>query len=448
MKEILSDYPDGDEAQHQCVTLANGESGSLGELVMETFMQDVREFESDQLGHLATNRWHDSTLRLCLATYARSPAAFEKFREHWLLCMPATSTLAKACKRLHQDPGLDSVLMAAFRQLYDARNDIIRKEGRRPPLTQELELAFDEVKLSCGIAFSSMGGKLRGVATTARQEPHLHDFFRTMSAEDDTPIASYALCFAVRPMDYPQMSSIIAFVLAAGNLASEFTLSTLLAAITLVQSFDFIVNTVIADGSSINVRCFKDLIGRSNYHGGAAHTLRSFSPSNPHFIRDPLPLLCWEAWAQVRLACRGRGLTPMRLSHGSSTLTSLTARFFLRSVVSCKDLCMLLHKVPLLIPPSLTASIADHCLKRAVRCLYDSHANRHKALLRPKTGGGRGVAFGWMPIEALYYENCTSLSPQVTFKRGDVFRDTWRCVSMLMVHGMISSLIVCKNIGV
>lgn len=134
---------------------------------------------------------------------------------------------------------------------------------------------------------------------------------------------------------------------------------------------------------------------------------------------------------------------------GSSTLTSLTARFFLRSVVSCKDLCMLLHKVPLLIPPSLTAPIADHCLKRAVRCLYDSHANRHKALLRPKTGGGRGVAFGWMPIEALYYENCTSLSPQVTFKRRDVFRDTsWRCVSMLTVYGMISLLVVCKNLGV
>jgi len=126
------------------------------------------------------------------------------------------------------------------------------------------QLLADEVKLTAsGLGFSSRGGRLRGVVSTVADGcTDLHDFYRELEAADDTtPIAKYALCVAVRCLARPANNAIFAFVLAEGNLQSSFCLNTLMSCLSMVQSHGLNVMHIIMDGSSINIRVFKDLLG-------------------------------------------------------------------------------------------------------------------------------------------------------------------------------------------
>ena len=113
-----------------------------------------------------------------------------------------------------------------------------------------------------GFGFTSNGGRLRGVCTTVEHCANLHDFFREIKAADETqPLAKYALCVAMRYLARPSKSAIFAFVMTEGNITASFTQNTLLSCISLVQSFGPNVFCVVMDGSSVNIRVFKQLLG-------------------------------------------------------------------------------------------------------------------------------------------------------------------------------------------
>jgi len=91
----------------------------------------------------------------------------------------------------------------------------------------------------------------------------IHDFYReVVGAGDTTPIAKYALCVAMRCLGRPQTSAIFTFVLTEGNITAEFCLNTLLSSLTAVQSHGLPVMCIVMDGSSINIKVFKYLLGK------------------------------------------------------------------------------------------------------------------------------------------------------------------------------------------
>lgn len=127
-----------------------------------------------------------------------------------------------------------------------------------------LQIVADEVKLTAsGIGFTSQGGRLRGMVTTVAEGcTDIHDFYREIAAADDTtPIAKYALCIAVRCLARPSNNAIFAFVMTEGNIEANFCLNTLLSCLTLVQSHSMNVMSIIMDGSSVNIKVFKHLLG-------------------------------------------------------------------------------------------------------------------------------------------------------------------------------------------
>lgn len=114
-----------------------------------------------------------------------------------------------------------------------------------------------------GFGFTSNGGRVRGVCTTVEHCANLHDFFREIKAPDETsePLAKYALCVAMRFLARPSKSAIFAFVMTEANVSAAFTLNTLMSCISLVQSNGPNVMCVLMDGSSVNIRVFKQLLG-------------------------------------------------------------------------------------------------------------------------------------------------------------------------------------------
>ena len=142
----------------------------------------------------------------------------------------------------------------------------MQPEGTSPHEAQPLclQVLADEVKLTAsGIGFTSQGGRLRGVVTTVVDGcTDAHVLYRTLAPPPDTvPIAKYALCLSLRCLARPAVHAIFAFVLTEGNISADFTVNLLLSAVTVVQSHDMSVFGIIMDGSSVNIKAFKMLLG-------------------------------------------------------------------------------------------------------------------------------------------------------------------------------------------
>lgn len=84
-------------------------------------------------------------------------------------------------------------------------------------------------------------------------------------------------------MARPSIHAIFGFVLTEGNIGAEFTTNMLMGAIDIVQSCDMNVFAIIADGSSVNIKSFKSLLGEphpsvslhTSYAPGAAPPAQS-----------------------------------------------------------------------------------------------------------------------------------------------------------------------------
>jgi len=66
--------------------------GCYGNLLLETFISDVRGCDNDKLMEKG-GTFHDSTIRLMMAVWSRSPAAAKAYRHHWLHRVPSNQTL-------------------------------------------------------------------------------------------------------------------------------------------------------------------------------------------------------------------------------------------------------------------------------------------------------------------------------------------------------------------
>lgn len=139
-----------------------------------------------------------------------------------------------------------------------------------------------------GIAFPSMARAMRGNCTTGADSSSMHDFHRELAnADEDTPIAKYALSMRVRVIARPHINAVASFVMTEGNIDAVFVTTNLLSAIEAVQSYDLQVTLVLFEGSSVNLRAFKDLLGASNW--GPALSCVS-TPALPNHERYTCPI--------------------------------------------------------------------------------------------------------------------------------------------------------------
>jgi len=247
------DGSEGDEEKIVDAFMAQMESEFLqqqaAERTGEKEKQEFRQFQDDQLLGRRGRAWSIASLRMALAVWARSPAAFRTLRNFEHLRLPAEKSLSEHVAFVRQTDGVKEDLVELFiRQL----NKLL---AETPGLNiTDVALYWDEVKLQSKLGFATLGSRFLGATSSAVELAALGDLFHEYTRDAAQPVAaSYACVFAVRLMERPAVSSPVVYVLTDAPMNGGTVAASVLEVIDLVQAKELLVRLCCADGASTNI---------------------------------------------------------------------------------------------------------------------------------------------------------------------------------------------------
>ena len=139
--------------------------------------KDRKGFNKDQVRNSQSkksNKWNTVTLRMALAVYSRSPAAYWALCKFELLQLPSIWTLKNNFKQYNEQPGVNHSYLAKQRLKYANCKKISEERGEVGP-TDEGMLIFDEVKVLDKIIWNSKNHAFIGLAMAENELPSIRD---------------------------------------------------------------------------------------------------------------------------------------------------------------------------------------------------------------------------------------------------------------------------------
>ena len=268
-------------------------------------------------------------MRLALAVYARSPAAYDTLRDFKFFKLPARKTIETKLSKIRQGPGvketliellsrqvgLATLLPAATVPLRDPRarralhsRGLTRACSQVEKLSQtgetcnlaDVGLYWDEVKFMSKMAFATRGSTFLGANSSAEEMCSLADLFVEYTAHAAQPVtASYACVFALRLLERPSIVSPILYVLTEETLRGPKVADSLREVLDFVHAKGYIVRLCCCDGASTNISALVSLFGSVS-----VSLLRSVSVSLP---RSVSMCLGQSLGKPVCVCCGGKG---------------------------------------------------------------------------------------------------------------------------------------------
>ncbi|XP_065888474.1 uncharacterized protein [Dysidea avara] len=144
------------------------------------------------------NQWNMITIRMALAIYTRSPAAYKALQSFEILKLPSKSTMQAYTGAFMHAPGASNVCIVEQVSQYVLFKEECRKNGRQEPKSDGA-LIFDEVKVACQLMWNSQNHQLMGLAMTSKDMESLSDIYRILKNPEANQ-TSYILQFIWRDL--------------------------------------------------------------------------------------------------------------------------------------------------------------------------------------------------------------------------------------------------------
>lgn len=231
-----------------------------------------------------------------LATYARSPTAYEALRGFGILQLPCVSSLKGFTGFNLEAPGFCEERLSYARQQYDRLVESKRASHQPPPFSEGI-LIFDEVKVGVKVQYHAKAGRFLGLAMSLDELGSLHDVYQQLQPDHRSQTTSYILQYLWR--DTASDFDIIGpYFTSAGSLKAKFVLATLYEVMYAFHSYGFKVKATLCDGASVNLCVIKLLTG---FGSGAFGVGDATSPDrqevkcwflNPHTNEKVYTLIC------------------------------------------------------------------------------------------------------------------------------------------------------------
>lgn len=205
-------------------------------------------------------KWHPLIIRWCISIYLKSPGAYKHIRSSPFINLPCKNTLLKYIN--FSDPGCGFNI------------DILDKLAKKlniPKLSErekQVSLIFDEMKIKCGLVFSSTTGKLVGFSEMGDVNDELDLFEQRLTNENEETLeevkdeksknrslARYVIVFMVRGIGSPLCYPFGHF--ASDGFTSDQIYHSAWDAIGILEEMELQVHAIIADGASPNRKFIK-----------------------------------------------------------------------------------------------------------------------------------------------------------------------------------------------
>ncbi|XP_065911308.1 uncharacterized protein [Dysidea avara] len=239
------------------------------------------------------NQWSTITIRIALAVFVRSPAAYEALKSFNILQLPSRSTLQAYTGAFLHEAGAAAESIAKQVEMYAASVAKCKKEGKLTPQSDGT-LIFDEVKVVSGLIWNSRSQRIIGLAMTERDQASLQDVFQSLSPDQHVQQTTHMLQFLWR--DLTSGFDIVGpYYSCSESMSSKFVLACILETIQLFQVYDLRTSLLICDGSSANLAALKASHG--HFTGAYNNDHSGLDPFviKPYFINqyDPPNKIHW-----------------------------------------------------------------------------------------------------------------------------------------------------------
>lgn len=256
-------------------------------------LKDQKDFLNDQKKCKTgrkSNRWSAITLRIALAIYCRSNAAYNALRSFNILQLPSEDTLKQKAKKFHHKPGIDQEYLADQENKYKAFQIEKIKRGDRKPLAEGV-LIFDEVKVIEKVMWNSKNNEFTGFAMSKAEYQDLNDILIDNPDEENEPAspAQYVLQFLWRDIS-SDFDFIGPYFTSASSFQQHLLAEALFSTIEVLHSYSFKTIALVCDGASENLSLIKSTLeikgpfGHQTSDSGEIDVLINPSFENPFCI--------------------------------------------------------------------------------------------------------------------------------------------------------------------
>ena len=254
MNDIMSKIGDNFSAELDTLFKENSQGDILRKIWEHDKNNSKQIFNKDQKKNKpgkSGNRFSVITLRIALAIFSRSKAAYEALKSLEMISLPSVSSL----KQYMRAKGPMYERMEEEKTKY-AELCKLKLAANMPVPLHEGALIFDEVKVTANIYWNSKSNKFIGHALTHDDMSSLHDIYQELSEDDKTKKASYILQFLWRDV-VANVDIIGPYYTSQEGLDHKFIMSCVMETMHLFYLYDFQIVLLICDGASANLKLLK-----------------------------------------------------------------------------------------------------------------------------------------------------------------------------------------------
>ena len=205
------------------------------------------------------NRWSAITIRLALAVYSRSPAAYKALCKFNILHLPSTWAVKDKLREYVHKPGVNEEYLMVQKQRYKEFCDDKEKQGAKRPLS-EGALIFDEVKIIDKLVWNSKSETFVGVAMSKEDCSQIRDIFAKSDEHHEPQAAQYVLQFLWRDLS-ADFDLVGPYYTASQHLNQQFLMGCLMETMRFLHAYGFAVTCLVCDGAATNLSLIKTTLG-------------------------------------------------------------------------------------------------------------------------------------------------------------------------------------------
>ncbi|XP_019856161.1 PREDICTED: uncharacterized protein LOC109584759 [Amphimedon queenslandica] len=248
------------------------EKHGVGHLMKEIWKEDVEshcereQFHIDQKKNRSgskANNWSIITIRMALAVYSRSPAAYDALKSFGILNLPCRSTLQSYTGAFLHGPGAhsDCIEQQVAQFVLHCQQRVLngKQESKKDGV-----LIFDEVKVISRLMWNSRSQTLIGLSMRHDEMLSLADIFQTLSSSS-VEQTSYIMQFLWRDLT-SDFDIIGPYFTSSNTMDSKFSLACILETVKLFQLHGLSTSLLVCDGASSNLSLIKATHGHSGVY--------------------------------------------------------------------------------------------------------------------------------------------------------------------------------------
>lgn len=240
------------------------------------------------LSNKKSMKWHPLIIRWCISIYLKSPGTYKHIRSSPFINLPCKNTLLKYINFTEPGCGFNIDIIERLAKKLD-----IPKLSERG---KQVSLIFDEMKIKCGLVYSTTTGKLVGFNEMGDINDEFALFEQKINKESEEvdevtnessnnmSLAKYVIVFMVRGIGSSLCYPFGHF--ASDGFTSDQIYHSAWEAIGILEQMDLKVHAIIADGASPNRKFMK------------LHKLE-----NEENMADGVVYWTWNEWCSGKYIC-------------------------------------------------------------------------------------------------------------------------------------------------